>query len=630
LWGNNAGKSCVWFGFCCYINHLKLSPHIGYKALYEQAQIDIIHRDKMITLLQQNNTASAKQQERLGVIVAEQNRIIFQKDEQINDYKTLNELLQKTVTGQNEKLEQLQEIIGSQNHLIKTQVQELLQNSKQLSKLAMVKHELKLLKKMVFGRKSEKHYCSTDIPELPKAGEQLTLEMEVETVATCSITDVKKIAEHLRVTKKVTDKVPHPGRHDFPPDLREEITTIDVTDKPVGATLLRFEEQRQLACTPMEFFVKITRRPVYMAPALVPGTFKQLIAPFPPHPIQKCKADISVLTMLIIDKFLYHLPVYRLQQRFKQYGIDLKYSTLCNWLNRLADILEPLYQLLLRELLISGYLQMDETTYRVLDNEKTKGKKSHIGYLWACSNPIQRIVAFNYQRGRGKKHVHHLLSGYKGHLQTDGYCVYIKYGRTPGIIHSQCLSHARRYFWEARSNDLKRSDYVLDNFFKPLYSIEEECRTQDLSYDQIGEKRQLESVPVLDNFYQWLQLELPKVIPGSPIQRAIAYSLSRFKELRVYTTDGMLQIDNNFMERLIRPIKLGVKNYLFAGSHRGGQRAAIIYSLLGTCKLQGIDPYTWLEDVLHRISVQPEENLVKLLPQMWKPLTGKNAESQTG
>lgn len=592
--------------------------------------MDIIQRDKMIVLLQKNNTASAKQQQRLPDLVAEQARINTQKDLQIDDLKTNNALLQKTVSGQSEQIEQLEQIMVSQDRLIKIQAQELQQFTKQLSKLAMVKHELRVLKKMIFGRKSEKHYSSTDAPAPPKAGEQLSLVMEVETVATCSILDVKKIPEHLRVIKKVTFKVPHPGRHEFPDGLREEVTIIDVQDKPKDTVFLRYEEKRQLACTPGEYYIQLIRRAVYMAPAAGSETFKQLIAPLPPHPIQKCKADISVLTMLIIDKFLYHLPVYRLQQRFKQYGIDLKYSTLCNWLNRLADILEPLYELLLRELLISGYILMDETTYRVLDNEKAKGKKSHIGYLWACSNAIQRIAAFTYQRGRGKKDVHHLLAGYKGYLQTDGYGVYTKYGRQPGVTHLQCLAHSRRYFSEARSNDLKRSDYVLDNFFKPLYAIEEECRSMNLNYDQIGEKRQLQSVPVLDNFYEWLQLELPKVIPGSPIQKAIGYSLHRFKELRKYTTDGMLQIDNNFMERLIRPVKIGSKNYLFAGSHRAGQRAAIIYSLLGTCKLQGIDPYTWLKDILQRISVQPEEKLAELLPQRWRPLENKNAVTKTG
>ena len=233
------------------------------------------------------------------------------------------------------------------------------------------------------------------------------------------------------------------------------------------------------------------------------------------------------------------------------------------------------------------------------------------------------MVAFNYKGGRGKKNVHHILSGYKGYLQTDAYGAYKKFGRQPDVIHLLCMAHARRYFAEARSNDLKRSDYVLQHFFAPLYDIEQECRRDELSFDEIGQKRGQESVSILDSFYEWLHLELPKVIPNTPIHKAITYTLRQFKELRIYLTDGMLQIDNNFMERLIRPIVIGKKNYLFAGSHRGGQRAAIIYSLLGTCKLQGIDPSAWLDDVLGRITIHPKEKLLELLPQFWKPLAKK-------
>ena len=596
--------------------------------MYEQAQIDIIHRDRMISLLQHNSTESAKQQRRLSDIVSSQNKLIGQKEQQIKEYETIITLQQKTISGQNEKLDQQENIIEAQNKLVNNQALELEQNKKELSFLAVIKYELKLLKKLIHGRKSEKHFAPTDAPEPSKEGEQLRLDMDVETIATCHITDVTKVAEHMRVTKNVTDKAPHPGRHDFPKDLPEVVTIIDVENRPEGAVCIGEETQKQLGCNTLTLFVNVTKRLIYMAPADKEGSFKQLIAPLPPHPIPKCKADISILVMLVIEKFLYHMPTYRQQQRLKQYGIDLKYNTLCNWINRIADVLESLYQLLMRELLISGYIQMDETTYRVLDNEKARGKKSHIGYLWACSNAIQRIVAFNYERGRGKKDVYHLLSGYKGYLQTDGYSVYTKYGRQRGVTHLQCMAHARRYFSDARSNDLKRSDYVLENFFSPLYAIEEVCRSEQLSYDQIGEKRQKESTLVLDEFCRWLEFELPKVIPGSPIHKAITYSLNRFNQLRLYTTDGMLQIDNNFTERLIRPVAVGRRNYMFAGSDRGGQRAAIIYSLLGTCKLQGIDPYTWLTDVLHRISVQPEEKLIELLPQFWKPLN-KKAEAET-
>ncbi len=205
---------------------------------------------------------------------------------------------------------------------------------------------------------------------------------------------------------------------------------------------------------------------------------------------------------------------------------------------------------------------------------KVKGKKSHIGYLWACSNPIQKILAFSYQKGRGKKEVQHILKGYKGFLQTDGYSGYTQYGRQPGVVHLQCLAHARRYFSDSRSNDLKKSDYVLEHFFAPLYRIEQQSRDARLTYDEITEKRQQEAVPVLDSFYGWLQEELPKAIPGTPIYKAIAYTLNRFKELRIYVTDGMLEVDNNFTERQIRTIAIGRKNYMFAGSHRGGERAS--------------------------------------------------------
>ena len=182
---------------------------------------------------------------------------------------------------------------------------------------------------------------------------QLALALEAETVAVCKITDVRKIDGYTRYTKEIHDKLPHPGRHNFADHLEVEEIIMDVADRPRGSILIGTEIQKQLACTPMKFILKVTKRLIYMAPTTPEGSFKQLIAPLPPHPVPKCKADVSVLAMMVIDKYLYHLPVYRQQQRFKQYGIELKYNTLVGWLNRIADVLEPLYQILLRELLIS-------------------------------------------------------------------------------------------------------------------------------------------------------------------------------------------------------------------------------------------------------------------------------------
>lgn len=603
---------------------MKPTSHIDYRALYEQSQKDLADSSAMITLLQKNITRSVQQQHQSGLLVRELNDQINKRDQHIAMQDSVIALQLKTINGQDEKITQLEKIINDQNNLLQSQQVTLQRNSKEIASLQMSKYELKMYKKLVHGRKSEKFHGSPDINKPLKAGDQLRFDMEVDAIAICNIKDAKRIAAHIRYNKTFTEKKPHPGREEWPADLRREVITLEPENKPEGAKFIRYDEQIQLACKQMEFFLKVIRRAIYMAEAEQPGTFKQLISPLPPHPIARCKADISLLVSLAIDKFLYHLPTNRQQTRFKQFGVDLKYSTLTNWLNRIPDVLEPLYDLLLRELIISGYIMMDETTYRVLDEEKQKGKKSHIGYLWGCANPIQGMVAFNYQRGRGKKDVHHILSGYKGYLQTDAYGAYTKYGRQPGVIHLLCLSHARRYFSESRSNDLKRSDYALANFFGPLYAIEAECRQAGLSFDEIGEKRARESAVVLDSFYEWLQVELNKVIPNTPIYKAIAYTLRQFNELRVYITEGMLQIDNNYMERQIRPIAVGRRSYMFAGSHRGGQRAAIIYSLLGTCKLQGIDPSLWLDDVLRRITTQPQEKLVELLPQFWKPLASKS------
>ncbi|GAC1425661.1 MAG: hypothetical protein NVS1B13_06850 [Flavisolibacter sp.] len=249
-------------------------------------------------------------------------------------------------------------------------------------------------------------------------------------------------------------------------------------------------------------------------------------------------------------------------------------------------MLEPLWYLLLKEITISGLINMDETRYRVLDNTKKQGKKSHIGWMWACLNPLQGIVCFLYQQGRGRKDIRSVLQGYKGFLMTDAYGAYNKYGKQPGVTHQHCLSHARRYFIHALGNDATRAGYALDHFFGPLYDIEAECKLLELDYDGITAKRQSDSLPVLQAFREWLEAELPKTISRTPIHKAIAYSLNYYNALVKYTTDGILSIDYNQLEGQIRGIALGRHNHLFAGSHRGGELAAIIYSFVATCKLQ--------------------------------------------
>lgn len=590
----------------------------NYKALYQQCAKESAKKDRLIAVQHSQVAQLAGECHTLRVMNADQAATIKQ-------YERLHAQQQATILGQAEKLSLQQTVITDQNATITSQQTELKKQTKEILRLDNHRYELMNLKKWIHGIRSEKRPQVVG-PDKSSLGDQLSLAMDVDSWGVCKINNCRKIKEHLRVVKTIEPKK-RGGRHDFPEGLEEEITIVDAPDKPANAKCIGHVDQRQLACDPMRWYIKVNRRLVYLVPKDEDNLYyKQLVAPRPPHPIEKCKVDISVLVLLTIEKFLYHLPVWRQQQRLRQYGINLPYSTLCYFVNRTCEVLEPLWHLLLKEIVRSKLMSCDETRYRVLDNTKKKGKKSHIGWMWACLSPIQGIVCFLYQKGRGKKDISVVLQGYKGNLMTDAYAAYNKYGKQPGVNHQRCLAHARRYFLYALGNDAARANYALDNFFGPLYGIEQECKLLNLDFDTITEKRQSEALPILESMRKWMEAELPKTTPRTPIYKAIAYTLNNFSALVKYTDDGMLPVDNNILEGQIRSIALGRLNYMFAGSHRGGELAAIIYSFIATCKLQKIDPAKWLDDVLRRIPNQPEDKLFELLPQFWKPSQHKKAQ----
>ena len=597
----------------------------NYKKLYLEGLQQIAAQRALLALSQQQQVRMVEERKTFIAIIIEQQEQLADQQTRLHQQQEENRLCKQTISQQTEKMAEQQKMITEQNNLVIQQQKQLDKNEKELSRLTRVEYELGMLKRRIYGIKSEKSHpaASQGTPEAPQ---QLTLSLEVDGWGLCAINDCRRIPEHLRVIKSITPKKPG-GRHDLPAGLEEEIILLDVPDRPANAIFIRYEDQRQLACEPLRWYIKTTRRPVYLVPSDDKLYHKYLSAPLPPHPIPKCKMDVSVLAMLLSDKYQYHLPVWRQQQRFRQYGIDLPYSTLCHLVNRTCEVLEPLWHLLLKEIMVSRLVHMDETRYRVLDNSKKKGKRSHIGWMWATMNPVQGIACFLYQKGRGKKDIRSLLQGYKGHLLTDAYGGYTSYGRQPGVSHSHCLLHARRYFIYALDNDAARARYAMENFFGPLYGIEEECKIQELDFDGITDKRQSEAMPILQAFRQWLMEELPKTIPRTPIHQAIAYTLKHYEKLIKYAQDGMLSIDNNQLEGQIRAIALGRHNHMFAGSHRGGELAAVAYSFIATCKLQKIDPAKWLMDVLRRIPNQPQDKLIELLPQCWKPALNPQLQS---
>jgi hypothetical protein len=244
--------------------------------------------------------------------------------------------------------------------------------------------------------------------------------------------------------------------------------------------------------------------------------------------------------------------------------------------------------------------------------------KTHRGYYWTYHAVIERLVLFDYQEGRGREGPKGLLKNFKGYLQTDGYAVYDMFEKSEHITLLGCMAHARRKFEQAKENDLNLAEDALI-LIQRLYTVERAIRESVTITDEaINHLRQALSVPALNDFEQWLKLHLTTTLPQSAIGKAIQYALSRIVKLKRYTEQPWLQIDNNLVENAIRPIAIGRKNYLFAGSHEGAERSAMIYSFVGTCKLNNVNPQAWLADVMVRIKDTKMSQLESLLPQNWK------------
>jgi transposase len=472
--------------------------------------------------------------------------------------------------------------------------------------IVVLQHELAQLKKMIFGSRQERF--------LPSSGSnQLSLDIVAEAVATCDVTSARKV-EYNRIAT-TTKPIVHPGRTKLPDHLRREEIVLEPAHVPAGSKRIGQEETEQLECVPAELFVKKYIRPKYLLPADKNSIeSKIIIADLPSQPVDKCIAGAGLLAQIVIDKYCDHLPLYRQMQRFERAGVKLPYSTISEWVSATCQLITPLYKALITETFKAGYLQADETPCAVLDKDK-KGK-THKGFYWLYQDCINKLVIFDYQEGRNKDGPTEMLENYKGILQTDGYSVYDGIAEEKGITLIHCMAHARRYFNDALTSDKSRSEYVLSQI-QQLYAIERHCTEQQLRGDSRKEIRQTQSLPILKSLGDWMLEQYQLVLPKSPIGKALAYSIKRWDKLSAYTHNGILLPDNNPIENSVRPVAIGRKNYLFAGSHEAAKRSAMLYSLLGTCKMNGINPYTWLQNVLSKISQHPVNKIRELLPHIW-------------
>jgi transposase len=472
-----------------------------------------------------------------------------------------------------------------------------------------LKAQLAELRRMIFGVKSERFISETSTDQLSLFGSDEKPQEQ---------TDVE---QQVSYTRKKPKEKKQPLRAALPAHLPRKEEVIEPDDLSPDAKKIGEEVTELLEYTPGSMYVRKIIRPKYAAPtptkdqnedtAQATTTKPIIIADLPSIPILRGNAGASLLAHIQVSKWIDHLPYYRQIQIYKRGGVIISSSTINDWFNATCSLLESLYNVLKEKIRGQTYLQADESTIRVQDSHK-KGS-THLGYHWVYHAPEIKAVCFDYQTGRSKAGPQAFLENWSGTLQSDGYTVYDSLQLENPITQLACMAHARRKFDQALDNDRDRATYALTQIQK-LYALERKCREKAVDPATKQRYRQLYATPILDSFGTWLEAEYLKVSAKSKIGTAMAYTMRLYKKLRAYTQEGRYHIDNNAIENTIRPLALGRKNYLFAGSHKAAQNAAMMYSLLGTCKLNGIEPYQWLVNTLNKIPDTKISELYTLLP----------------
>lgn len=467
-----------------------------------------------------------------------------------------------------------------------------------------LKHQLEKFKRLAFGQKRERFEGNPA---------QILLPFQMQEAAQIQLNE--QTTERVSYERKKAIASSHAGRMPLPDHLPVEEIEIHPAEDLTDMVCIGTEVTEELEYKPGSYFIKRYIRYKY-APKDKEGV---RIGALPARIIEKGIPGPGLLASILVDKYADHIPLYRQMQRFKRENIPIASSTLEGWARQGLNVLDILYEHLLRQTRAKGYLQADESTIKVQDPSK-KGK-CHLGYYWVYHCPLDGTVLFDYQPGRSSGAAGHVLNGFKGYLQTDGYAAYEQIGAAEGVTHLCCWAHARREFDGALGNDRDRAEIALA-FIQTLYGVEAVAREKQLSTGGRKALRLDKSLPTLNAFVKWMTGELKsgKLLPRSPIGKAMAYSLNRWDELTAYLQDGSLEIDNNLVENAIRPLALGRKNYLFAGSHEAAKRAAAIYSFFAMCRKAEVNPYQWLKYVLENIMETKVTRLHTLYPQHFKQL----------
>ena len=479
---------------------------------------------------------------------------------------------------------------------------------------------------MLFGQKTERR-------RLPEKPEELTLslfeqDMDPDEQARLDKEAAKSVAEQ--------DKLIHVEAHDR--KVRKPIDTsrLEVKEEHLYPDLDNAEDYTEmtpemtdsLVLVPRQMYIRRIIRHKYVLKSRLqmanPDRKAFEIAALPPAPLHKCMADASLLADIIISKYHYHLPFYRVIESYRELGVSISASTINDWFKAVVGKLKPIYDLLRAHVLACDYVQVDESTLPVIDNEAHRAVK---GYVWSVVDVMAEDRFFFYEHGsRSARVAMGLLKDFQGAIQSDGYIVYEHFEGMEGKKLLGCWAHARRKFFEARKENEKLANEALF-YIGRLYDVEREADALDEAdkkpdYERRKALREKNAYPEIKKFETWMEVNILKCPPKSLMEEAISYTYRILKKLSLYVTDGRYKIDDNMVENSIRPLAIGRKNYLFCGDDEAAQRAAVVYSLLATCKARGVDERTWLEDVLRRIPEyeQGRKDYSDLLPGNWKPV----------
>ena len=477
---------------------------------------------------------------------------------------------------------------------------ERLSHTQQIERLKLV---VEKLRRMLFGRKSEKLSMQLD-----------QLELQLEEMESIQATIRSAAAQP---TLPETVDAAKPARKPLPDHLPRETVAHKSEHSccpECGGGLRHFGEDvsEQLEYVPDSFRVIRHVRPKFAC-----GKCETVIeAPAPSRPIARGLAGPGLLAHVLVSKYADHCPLYRQSEIYARQGVELDRSTLAGWVGATSELLAPLVDAVRRQVLGAAKIHADDTPVPVLapGNGKTK-----TGRLWTyvrddrpAGESTAPAVWFAYSPDRKGEHPRQHLKDFAGTLQADAYSGFHHLYDTGRIREAGCWAHARRKFHDIHAAHPSPTTTGALERIGALYRIEQEVRGKPT--EERSTIRQARAAPLLEELRAWMEKMLRSLSPKSETAEAIRYALSRWRALTRYVDDGRIEIDNSAAERALRAIALGRKNYLFCGSDAGGHNAAAIYSLLGTAKLNGVDPELWLREVLTRIAEHPLSRIEDLLP----------------